>query len=165
MGGKGGCLKNKGITLMGLRLWQIQIDKYKIQEYNERRRKQKLEDKKYGKPVVYSTTVISEGRGYKSYLTSDWWKEIRKRTLQKFNFKCCACGTKENLHVHHSSYRYKNSPRMDKAMKDVVLLCNYCHQDFHKKYGVKSNMIKETQKFIADVQVDIEICDNMNLIV
>jgi len=133
---------------MGLRQWQIQIDKYKIQDYNERRRLQKIEDKKYKEPIVYSTTTLSEGKGYKSYLMSDWWKEIRKRVLLKFNFQCCKCKKRENLHVHHSNYKYKNSPRITTAMKDTFLLCDVCHKEFHTKYGVKHDMTKETLIFI-----------------
>lgn len=85
-------------------------------------------------------------RIYKSYISSDEWKEKRKRVL-KFYPKCCRCFSLKGLNVHHSSYirlQYE-------IPTDLVVLCHICHEEFHRRYGVKEKMKRKTYDFIKEL--------------
>ena len=61
------------------------------------------------------------------------WKEERKKIITPKS-KCEYCGKKENLHVHHPSYKYKN-PEDYSELKDtesILILCKKCHYILHK---------------------------------
>lgn len=63
---------------------------------------------------------------YYTYLRSDGWK--RKRAAARKRDKGCrVCGSTENLHTHHKTYRnlYNETPR------DLVVLCASHHQGVH----------------------------------
>lgn len=49
-------------------------------------------------------------------------KRIKRGTLEQSS--CTVCGTKENIHLHHHSYR------SDKA-RDVIPLCRTHHYELH----------------------------------
>lgn len=80
---------------------------------------------------------------YYSYLKSPQWREKRKFALEFYGYNCGLCGSKHNLEVHHRSY--KNI--FKEAMEDLMLLCESCHRDFHKrkilKNGKKSKYMKD----------------------
>lgn len=83
-------------------------------------------------------------RDYKVYIASHWWEERKNRYYKTHRKICLACGSTEYVALHHMIYSdYGNE-------KDEYLspLCSHCHQELHTKYGVKQNLILETNKFI-----------------
>ena len=66
---------------------------------------------------------------YKKYLLSKAWEKVRKLAFEFYQYNCCACGSRYNLQVHHRNYKnlYKET------MIDVMLLCESCHEEHHKK--------------------------------
>jgi RNase P subunit RPR2 len=66
---------------------------------------------------------------YQEYLESDQWKQRAKQERSFWNNRCVLCHRSQNvLHVHHSTYvRLGNE-----AHGDLVVLCNNCHEMFHK---------------------------------
>ena len=58
------------------------------------------------------------------------WQKKRLSVLQRENFTCQDCGTKEKtLHVHH--FRYGKEPWTDLENEDIYLkvLCEDCHKN------------------------------------
>ena len=80
---------------------------------------------------------------YHRYLQSHQWKEKRKTALQFYGYNCCLCGSRHAIQVHHRNYRniFKES------MQDLILLCESCHKQFHKKKiwknGKKSKYMRD----------------------
>lgn len=81
-------------------------------------------------------------RKYYEYINSYPWKQKRKLALQFYGYNCCLCGNRNDLQVHHRNYKnlFKES------MEDLIILCESCHRQFHKKKiwknGKKSKYMK-----------------------
>ena len=83
------------------------------------------------KPIVKSK--------YEIYLESEQFADLRKKVLRRDNNKCRACGSTENLQVHHLSYKNIYHEELD----DLVCLCRNCHAAFHA--------VNELQKFYDEL--------------
>jgi len=68
-----------------------------------------------------------EPKDYKEYLLSKKWSWYRIKILKRDNFQCSECESKENLNVHHLTYRNLGNEQM----KDLITLCNKCHKKAH----------------------------------
>lgn len=64
---------------------------------------------------------------YQDYIQSDAWLKRRLEFL-KTHDKCRKCGTDQDLHVHHKTY--KNLGR--EHDRDLTTLCERCHNKLHK---------------------------------
>ena len=64
---------------------------------------------------------------YSRYLHSEGWQLIRKKILKRDGHKCCKCGTKEKLHIHHLNY----DSVFNERAKDLITLCEDCHKKEH----------------------------------
>lgn len=91
------------------------------------------------------------GAKYNNFLKSEWWKDIRQKTVKRGRGRCKACGSDQIVHVHHYNYRYKYAGKASKAVKDTILLCPSCHKAFHDQFGSKADMTEETEKFLKQV--------------
>ena len=117
----------------------------------------KPKKKKRNKTRQYGTNPRAKGtnprkkktnvRHYIEYIKSkDWTK--RKIVYYRLHEKSCrACGATKNIHLHHTVYRPSEFGR--ERDSDLVPLCGDCHGSFHKTYGKKGNMSKETKEFIS----------------
>ncbi len=65
---------------------------------------------------------------YGEYLRTKHWERVKKRIKYIFQNKCQLCCSEVNLHVHHNDYRNM----WHETIADVVLLCEKCHNLFHK---------------------------------
>lgn len=82
-------------------------------------------------------------RRYRKYLTSEYWRTLKKTKLNK-KLYCEICWNKAHT-VHHLSYerlRYEKE-------QDVVSVCKYCHTDCHFDDGkkIKNNEYDLTNRF------------------
>lgn len=69
------------------------------------------------------------GLTYKEFLASDYWKGIRKRAKEiKHLQKCEFCGKKNDIHLHHKSYKYIMTPH---EIHSLVALCSGHHKIVH----------------------------------
>lgn len=64
---------------------------------------------------------------YKKYLQSPHWKQTRAVAIHYAGYKCNYCGEKENLQVHHNTYRHKGYERPE----DLDVVCRSCHSRIH----------------------------------
>lgn len=76
---------------------------------------------------------------YEIYLGSEQFADLRQKVLRRDHNKCRACGSTENLQVHHLSYRNIYHEELD----DLVCLCRNCHAAFHA--------VNELQKFYDEL--------------
>lgn len=67
---------------------------------------------------------------YAQYLQSEHWKDVRKRfwNSKLHNNSCYACGNKNNLQVHHKTYKRIGHEKLN----DFLLLCDDCHKETHQ---------------------------------
>ncbi len=68
---------------------------------------------------------------YLKLLDSQRWKSL-KRIYLKDGF-CWVCGSKENLNLHHFSYKRK----LFFNPINLILLCRNCHKNLHFSTGKK----------------------------
>lgn len=77
----------------------------------------------------------------------DGYSDFIKKVLNKFNYSCYICGSKDNLVVHHlDGYDWCKEKRTD--VNNGVCLCNKCHKSFHSKFGYKNSKKEDFDKFI-----------------
>lgn len=119
---------------------------------------------------------------YKSYLQSEHWKNIRQRHYEdENNRRCCLCGSRENLQVHHKFYRkqsYGSVLGRENEVKNLLCtLCSSCHHLWHKHHNnlkIKKNvyLVKIKVKYQErvwfflkkgyDIEFAIKNCRGMN---
>lgn len=77
---------------------------------------------------------------YDDYLQSEKWRLIKDAVLRRDGFKCCRCDRKDNLQVHHKTYKRIFNERLT----DLETLCKGCHYLHHypKKVEVKKQKVK-----------------------
>lgn len=78
---------------------------------------------------------------YREYLDSPQWAKKRRKAHKHYGGKCCRCGSRDRLAVHHRHYR----TLFREAMTDLELLCFGCHANEHEgqKPGVMDPMTRE----------------------
>lgn len=65
---------------------------------------------------------------------------FRYQVLERDEFSCVACGSKNNLNVHHI-YSFKNHVDLGDVVSNGITLCEDCHKKYHDEFGYKSNPI------------------------
>jgi hypothetical protein len=63
----------------------------------------------------------------------------RNQVLIRDNFICKRCGFSNGLEAHHI-YSYKHEPELRYDINNGITLCSDCHKEFHRVYGVFTNM-------------------------
>ena len=73
------------------------------------------------------------------------WRKFRKEALLDNKFTCQSCGKMYGyeLHLHHI-LPVNLFPDLVFDETNVIALCDKCHKEYHKKYGVKENCNHET---------------------
>lgn len=90
--------------------------------YENNKEKFKQYQKKYRKLNLEKNNM----RGYA-------YRYMRDLILERDEYKCTNCDSKENLDIHHLKYTQKNK-KMERInnLKIVVTLCRKCHINHHK---------------------------------
>jgi hypothetical protein len=82
--------------------------------------------------ITYKDTWETRGltpEEYKVYLKSDEWKMIKSNAKKRKHYqKCWICKRKDNLEIHHRSYKWIGTKD---CMRGLVAMCRDCHQDVH----------------------------------
>lgn len=66
---------------------------------------------------------------YKKYLKSEHWKDKRKEFKGDYIRVCVICGTNENIHLHHMTYKNVGNENLN----ELCYLCEECHNNIHSK--------------------------------
>lgn len=89
---------------------------------------------------------------YAIYIKSKHW-EKRKNQYYKIHRKICqACNSKTYIDLHHLLYGNFGNEKDE----HLTALCRECHEEYHTIYGVKGNMIDDTNKFIIEKREQVE---------
>lgn len=62
------------------------------------------------------------------YLRTWHWRTLRRRVLEKYDYKCAVCNGRA-YDVHHKTYDRLGRERMS----DLMVLCRYHHTKAHAK--------------------------------
>jgi 5-methylcytosine-specific restriction endonuclease McrA len=58
------------------------------------------------------------------------WRQVRRAVLERDGGRCCSCGTKEDLEVHHEiPLSTFDNPERANQMTNLVTLCSSCHSE------------------------------------
>lgn len=68
---------------------------------------------------------------YTQQLLTKNWKTKRTEILRRDKFTCQVCGSKSNLHVHHTHY-FKGCKAWEYENIWLVTLCETCHSNEHE---------------------------------
>lgn len=72
-------------------------------------------------------------REYDVYITSPTWSRRKSAFFSKHPKVCSACGSKEQIHLHHHTYDRVGGQELD---DDLVPLCQSCHNLVHRYYSI-----------------------------
>lgn len=90
---------------------------------------------------------------YSKYIFSSRWRSVSRNKRKQTPF-CQRCGFTADLVVHHMTYE-----RVGRELSsDLCVLCKYCHEEFHTKYGKKLIMVEETFSFISKQHLEAKAC-------
>ena len=64
---------------------------------------------------------------YKAYLYSEIWNKKRNERLIFDDFKCCLCGNRNNVQVHHLVYPLHKNYGTE-TINDLITVCPDCHR-------------------------------------
>lgn len=82
---------------------------------------------------------------YEEFLRSEHWIHMGKKAQGRENYKICeACGMRDGLDLHHSSYKLIGTSR---ELINVNAFCRKCHANIH-------NLARESG-------VSVRICTNL----
>lgn len=84
---------------------------------------------------LYDGGEVSRNTIYQMYLTSRWWRALRRKALKRDGDACVKCGAVNHLHVDHLRYRGMGKERLE----DVQTLCWNCHQGKSKRWDIYAN--------------------------
>lgn len=87
--------------------------------------------------------------GYREYLKSEHWKEVRDERLKIDKRKCYLCGRASALNVHHLRY---NTLGHENVEHDLVSLCYKCHSMLHR---IIDSSKKEYRLLEAEIGKDV----------
>lgn len=87
--------------------------------------------------------TLLKGRDPAPSYYGDDWKIQRTSCLQRDNYTCQQCGSKEKIEVHHwEPYRFSYNNSLD----NLITLCFYCHREIHKEY-IEEGFIYEAEVY------------------
>lgn len=75
------------------------------------------------------------------------YKEWKRDVLSKG--KCEKCGRTENLVPHHIC-NFRDYPKIRMDRENGACLCQECHREFHRIYGIKNNTVEQFNEFIKE---------------
>ena len=81
---------------------------------------------------------------YKEYLTSPRWYALRDAICRQAKYICVACGSNNQLDVHHMSYANLGNERF----YELVCLCHVCHNALHKCHKADEDLFIHSIYFI-----------------
>lgn len=65
---------------------------------------------------------------YSDYLASDHWNAVKKKALERPNYRKCEFCNSEQVELHHTSYKWILTP---KELLVIISLCRKHHQEVH----------------------------------
>jgi hypothetical protein len=83
---------------------------------------------------------------YRTYLESKQWADKRREWFKSHtDASCYQCGTKNQLEIHHRSYKRIGRERPS----DLISLCLKCHADIHGHLSIYHPKMRASMLFDA----------------
>jgi 5-methylcytosine-specific restriction endonuclease McrA len=101
-------------------------------------------------------------------LGSQWKKRFRRKVAKRLGYlqwedvKCCKCNKKRNtrykriIEIHHI-YASIEYPELRICIENVIPLCNYCHDRFHKRFDIRVGRFVIKVATAEDLQIFLRI--------
>ena len=86
-----------------------------------------------------------QGGKKKDNLRERTWRDYhlwRKLVLERDNYECRRCQTKENLHTHHLLH-YAKEPEFRRDVPNGITLCRECHSLVHQTEEIEKELLFE----------------------
>lgn len=96
-----------------------------IESLPPKKKKGKIPKQKKG--ILNSESL--RGKPYWIFLSSPYWKEVRRLAIKRDGKKCRICSSRFRLEVHHDSYEHHFQEHL--YMDDLITLCHECHKSHH----------------------------------
>jgi hypothetical protein len=74
--------------------------------------------------------------GYKEYLHSEHWQQMRKKVYESRKAECQKCQGRKTLEIHHLTYERIGHESLD----DLLILCGKCHEKEHAIFDKKKSV-------------------------
>jgi 5-methylcytosine-specific restriction endonuclease McrA len=58
------------------------------------------------------------------------YKQLCRQVMERDNWRCQICGSRQNLQVHHRQLRSQQGPDED---SNLITLCADCHERLHRR--------------------------------
>ncbi len=71
--------------------------------------------------------------------------KLVNEVYQKSDYKCSVCGEKESLSIHHIDGS-GNSKNPNNSLKNLILMCKWCHAAHHMSIRLKKIYVHFTKK-------------------
>lgn len=78
-------------------------------------------------PLLENLALEAGFPSYEAYLQSPHWKSLRRRVLQRDQWRCRLCGRKKDLQVHHDRY----TDLLSEDIRYLKTMCRKCHERIH----------------------------------
>ena len=95
---------------------------------------------------------------------SEQWRNLRAQAISRDGRKCCHCGSKYNLHVHHHTYpgTTKDGQWHLDCKENLTTLCKECHRQEHEliKAGRRAKLT-EARVYREKSDAVVEKCLNL----
>lgn len=77
------------------------------------------------------------------------YKQWRKDVYKRDNYTCQVCGDSsiKNLITHHIE-SYYNNPELRTELSNGITMCECCHRNFHRLYGLTNNTRYQYDEFV-----------------
>lgn len=148
---------------------EIMLDKYGVingfqsEEIKEKIKETNIEkygsvhhfkNEKYKEKYLYgeNNNAYIDGRSYEE---DDWvnnkGKAFKKEFFSQNERVCICCGLeKRKMQIHHLESR-NIRPDLIFDKNNLVIICENCHKDFHKKYGYGNNTKEQFEKYLKEI--------------
>ena len=80
--------------------------------------------------------------------TSLEYKLWRGAVFERDCFTCQKCNQLGGILRAHHINNFAGNKNLRLAIDNGITLCNECHEEFHRRYGIKNNTLEQLQEFI-----------------
>ena len=97
-----------------------------------------------------------------NFVTSNKWRKIRKKVLEKYGDRCQLCGKKARI-VHHI-FPYKEFPQYVFEEWNLIPLCDSCHTMIETSSAARGELVGDGIKLLRRTAMErnIPIPDKYN---
>ena len=90
--------------------------------------------------------ITPENQRIRNSIEFHLWREA---VFARDNWICQKCKIRGGeIHSHHI-YNFSDYKKLRTSIENGITLCKKCHQEFHKKYGVKNNTKEQLEEFLT----------------